>query len=92
MADDPATAAYVWSRYRWLMRCLMAVVVALMVTALRLAVQHAASGSIRRYVVAALAVGLGMLLSSVLMGLRFLSRRRAATENPPPVHRRSDAP
>jgi len=95
MASDPAIAAYAWSRYRRVMRWLMAITVALMLVALRLAVQHAGSGSIRRYVVAALCVGLAMLLSSALMGFIFLRRRwqaGAAGENPPPVRRRSDAP
>ncbi len=93
MAVDPATAAYAWSRYRRLMRWLLAVTVALMLVALRLAVQHAGSASIRRYVLAALGVGLAMLLSSTWMGLRFLVRRsRAAGENPPPARRPSGAP
>ncbi len=92
MARDPATAAYAWARYRRVMRWLLAVTVALMVVALRLAVQHAGHASIRRYVVAALCVGLAMLVSSTGMGLWFLSRRRAAGDNPPPAPRQSDAP
>ncbi len=92
MARDPATAAYAWSRYRRLMRWLLAVTVALMAVALRLAVQHAGHASIRRYVVAALCVGLAMLLSSTWMGLRFLSRRRVAADNPLPARPQSDAP
>ncbi len=93
MNANPATDAYAWSRYRRLMRWLLAVTVALMAVALRLAIQHAGSTSIRRYVVAALCVGLAMLVSSTWMGLRFLVRRaRGAGENPPPVRRQSDAP
>lgn len=93
MAPDPATAAYAWSRYRRLMRLLMAVAVALMLVALRLAYQHGASGSIRRYVLAALCVALAMLFGSTTMGLWFLIRRSTgATENPPPAPRQSDVP
>jgi len=92
MASDPASAAYAWARYRGIMRWLMAVVVALMVVALRLAGQHATSHSIRRYVVAALCVGVAMLAGSTVMGLVFLLRRRGAGESPPPVRRQSDAP
>ncbi len=92
MARDPATAAYAWSRYRRVMRWLLAVAVALMGVALRLAVRHAESASIRRYVVAALCVGLAMLISSMAMGLWFLSRRRGAGENPLLAPRQSDAP
>ncbi len=95
MASDPATAAYAWSRYRRLMRWLMAVTVALMLVALRLAIRHAESASIRRYVVAALCVGLAMLLSATLMGFRVLMRRSqpgAAGENPPPARPQSDVP
>jgi hypothetical protein len=95
MAPDPATAAYTWSRYRRLMRLLMAIALALMAVALRLAFQHAASASIRRYVIAALCVGLAMLLGSAVMGLSYLTRRakfRAAGDNPPPVSRPPDAP
>jgi uncharacterized membrane protein len=95
MAPEPATAAYAWSRYRRIMRWLMAVTVALMLVALRLAARHAGSGSIRRYVLAAVLVGLAMLVSSALMGLLFLRRRSrswAAGENPQPAPRRPDAP
>jgi hypothetical protein len=77
------------------MRWLMAVTLALMAVALRLAFQHAGSASIRRYVVAALCVGLLMLLSSASMGLLFLMRRvrqGSAGENPPPAPQQSDAP
>ncbi len=92
MDRDPVTAAYAWFRYRRIMRWLMAVTVALMVVALRLAGQHAGSASIRRYVVAALVVGSAMLVGSLLMGLIFVFRRTAAGENPPPARHRSDAP
>ena len=92
MAHDPATAAYAWSRYRRVMRWLMAVTVALILVALRLAGQHAGSGSVRRYVVAALVVGAAMLASSIVMGLAFLFRTKAADETPLPVRRQSDAP
>jgi len=92
MASDPATAAYAWARFRRIMRWLMAVVVALMVVALRLAGQHAASRSIRYYVVAALCVGVAMLVGSTLMGLIFLFRRKGAGDTPLPARRQSDAP
>lgn len=95
MAPDPANVAYVWFRYRRLMRWLMAVTVALMLVALRLAFRHGAPDSIRRYVLAALGVGMAMLVSSAVMGFRFLRRRQhgaGAGENPPPARRRPDVP
>jgi hypothetical protein len=94
-ANLPTTAAYAWSRYRRVMGWLMAVMIALMLVALRLAGQHAASGSIRRYVLAALSVGLVMLASSLAMGLLYILRKpgiRAAGGSPPPARRQSDAP
>ncbi|MDP9057354.1 MAG: hypothetical protein M3N34_08570 [Pseudomonadota bacterium] len=92
MTSDPASAAYAWARYRRIMRWLMAVVVALMMVALRLAGQHATNHSIRRYVVAALCVGVTMLLGATVMGLSFVLGRKGAGESPPPARPRSDAP
>ena len=98
MAPDPATVVYAWSRYRRLMWWLMAVTVALMAVALRLALHHGGTASIRRYVLCALCLGLAMLLSSTVLGFRLLmygssaSRLTAAAETPPPARPLSDVP
>ena len=91
MPADPAHAAYAWLRLRRIMRWLMAAMVALVIAAMRLAVRHAGSASVRRYVIAALVVGAVMLVGSAVMGFSYL-RRLGAGENPPPEPRRSDAP
>ena len=97
MAPDPEIAAYAWMRFRRVMRWLMAVTVALVMVALRLAAGHAAQTSIRRYVSAALLAGAVMLVGSGLMGFTYLARnlrgkRPDAGENPPLEHRRPGAP
>lgn len=93
MAPNLENAAYAWSRYRRVMRWLMAAMVVLMLVVLRLAGHHAGSTSIRRYVLAALCIGVTMLVGSMLMAVVFIRRARSvAGESLRPGPPQSDAP
>ncbi|PZO68367.1 MAG: hypothetical protein DI636_09225 [Pelagerythrobacter marensis] len=71
--DDPESAAYVWARYRRLMRWMFAVTVAVVIVALGLLYARNGMISVHFYIATALGIGLAMLLMSALMGLVFLS-------------------
>lgn len=71
--DDPANAAHAWSRFRRIMRWMMATTVALVVVALSVLYRSNGMVSVHLYIATALGIGLTMLLASALMGLVFLS-------------------
>lgn len=71
--DDPATAAHAWSRFRRIMRWMMATTVALVIAAVSVLYRSNGMVSVHFYIATALGVGLTMLLASALMGLVFLS-------------------
>lgn len=71
--DDPANAAHAWSRFRRIMRWMMATTVALVVAALSVLYRSNGMVSVHLYIATALGIGFTMLLASALMGLVFLS-------------------
>lgn len=71
--EDPVNAAHAWSRFRRIMRWMMAITVALVVAALSVLYRSNGMVSVHLYIATALGIGLTMLLASALMGLVFLS-------------------
>lgn len=71
--DDPVNAAHAWSRFRRIMRWMMATTVALVAVALSVLYRSNGMVSVHLYIATALGIGLTMLLASALMGLVFLS-------------------
>ena len=71
--DDPATAAHAWSRYKRLMRVMMAITVLMVAASFIALYRENGLASAHIYVAAAIGIGFSMLLMSALMGLVFLS-------------------
>jgi hypothetical protein len=71
--DDPRVAQFAWARYRRLMRWMLLVTVATVLTALVVLYRSNGLVSIHFYIATALGIGFAMLLTSALMGLVFLS-------------------
>lgn len=72
--DDPKRAAYVWARYRRLMRGMMLITIVMVIGAVVMIYRENGLISPHAYIVAALGVGFAMLALSALMGLVFLPR------------------
>ena len=71
--DDPRNADFAWVRYKWLMKLMGGITLAVVV--LSLWVLHRVNGvvSIHFYIATGLAIGVSMMLMAALMGLVFLS-------------------
>ncbi|MEL7199367.1 MAG: hypothetical protein AAGL10_13740 [Pseudomonadota bacterium] len=71
--DDPENAAYAWSRFRQIMKVLMAVTVIIVIVALAMLYAFNGMISVHFYIAVALGISFTMLLGGGLMGLAFLS-------------------
>ena len=71
--DDPRTAAHAWSRYKRLMRWMVAFTVAIVLVTLGFFYWQNGMVSIHFFIATALGIGFAVLLMSALMGLVFLS-------------------
>ncbi|MDP3675199.1 MAG: hypothetical protein Q8R44_08885 [Novosphingobium sp.] len=71
--DDPRNAGFAWARYKWLMKLMAGITLA--VVALSLVLLHRLNGpvSIHFYIATGLGIGAAMMLTAALMGLVFLS-------------------
>ena len=71
--DDSRTSEFAWARYKWLMKLMGWVTLA--VVALSLILLYRINGvvSIHFYIATALGIGFAMMLMAALMGLVFLS-------------------
>ena len=71
--DDPENARFAWTRYKRLMRFMLAIT--LLVTAAAVALVYWQNGpvSVHFYIATGLGIGVAMMLTSALMGLVFLS-------------------
>jgi hypothetical protein len=71
--DDRRTSDFAWARYKWLMKLMGGVTLA--VVALSLVLLYYVNGvvSIHFYVATGLGIGAAMMLMAALMGLVFLS-------------------
>lgn len=84
--DDPEIAAWAWARFRRIMRMMMAVTVAVVIAACVVLYRHDGRVPVDRYIVAALVLGMVMLIAAGLMGLKFIAaslRRAPAAEDAP---------
>lgn len=83
---DPHIAQFAWARYRRVMRWLMLTTVTLVIGAVVALYRSNGLVPVHFYIVAAMAIGLAMLLMSAVMGLRFLSGRAGGNDaiSPPP--------
>jgi len=71
--DDPENAAYAWSRFRQIMKVLMAVTIVTVLIAIGLLYAYNGMISVHFYIAVALGISFTMLLGGGLMGLAFLS-------------------
>lgn len=71
--DAPHVADFAWSRFRRLMKFMVAVTLTVVAAALVLLYKVNGFVSVHLYIATALGIGFAMLLMSVLMGLVFLS-------------------
>lgn len=71
--EDPENAAHAWSRYRWLMRWMLAITTLVVIIAMVIIYTQAENVSAHFFIAVALGIGASMLLMSALMGLVFLS-------------------
>ncbi|VVT03296.1 conserved hypothetical protein [Erythrobacter sp. EC-HK427] len=71
--EDPVNAAHAWARYRWLMRLMLTITVAVVAIAMLVIYTQADNVSPHFFIAVALGIGASMLLMSALMGLVFLS-------------------
>lgn len=71
--DDPENAAYAWSRYRQIMKLLLAITIATVLLAVGLLYAFNGAISVHFYIAVALGIAFTMLLGGGLMGLAFLS-------------------
>lgn len=71
--DDPASSAHAWARYRWLLRRMALITLAVVVVALSLLSRLSGEVPIHFYIATALGIGFAMMLMAALMGLVFLS-------------------
>ena len=71
--DDPENAAHAWTRYRRIMRILLAVTVVTVLIAVGLLFAFNGMVSVHFYIAVALGISFTMLLGGGLMGLVFLS-------------------
>lgn len=71
--DDPARAAFAWTRYKRLMKFMAAVTLVAVAAAMALLYRSGALVSIHFVIATALGIGVMMMLTAALMGLVFLS-------------------
>jgi hypothetical protein len=71
--DSPETAAFVWARFRRLMRWMFLVTVTVVIGALAVLYKQEGMVSIHFYIAVAIGMSFAMLLMAALMGLVFLS-------------------
>jgi hypothetical protein len=71
--DDRRTSDFAWSRYKWLMKLMGGVTVAVVVLSLVLLYYVNGVVSIHFYIATGLGIGAAMMLMAALMGLVFLS-------------------
>ena len=71
--DSPETAAFVWARFRRLMRWMFLVTVTVVIGALTVLYKQEGMVSIHFYIAVAIGISFAMLLMAALMGLVFLS-------------------
>ncbi len=96
--DDPALAqiawTFAWSRFRRLMRLLLAVTVAVVTLAGVLLYRHGGRIPVHSVIAAALGIALVMLLASAVMGLVFVRKMaaRPTSESSPITLDKGDNP
>ncbi len=71
--DSPETAAFVWARFRRLMRWMFLVTVTVVIGALSVLYKQEGMVSVHFYIAVAIGISFAMLLMAALMGLVFLS-------------------
>lgn len=71
--DDPRNAGFAWERYKWLMKLMGGVTLAVVVLSLWLLHRINGAVSIHFYIATGLGIGVAMMLTAALMGLAFLS-------------------
>jgi hypothetical protein len=71
--DDPATAAFAWSRFRRMMRWMLLATITVVIGAMSLLYKQEGMVSVHFYIAIAVGLSFTMLLMSALMGLVFLS-------------------
>jgi hypothetical protein len=71
--DDRRNADFAWSRYKWLMKLMGGVTMAVVVLSLVLLYYVNGVVSIHFYIATGLGIGAAMMLMAALMGLVFLS-------------------
>lgn len=71
--DDPVNAAHAWSRYRQIMKLLLAATALTVAIAMGLLFAYNGMISVHFYIAVALGISFTMLLGGALMGLAFLS-------------------
>ncbi len=71
--DDPASAAFAWTRFKRIMRLMGWITLAIVVASLAYLRMTVGDVPIHFYIATALGIGASMMLMSALMGLVFLS-------------------
>jgi membrane glycosyltransferase len=90
--EDPHTAAHAWQRFRRLMKLMVGITTLVVTLAMIQIYRLNGLESIHLYIATALGVGVSMLLTSVLMGLVFLSSGTGHDESAAPRNRPDDQP